>query len=188
MNGKNNAATQWAAQVIVEFDKSLFRRVGSAKWNDFVGELVRRGIVPVAWSQGERPPPIGVMLEFRGLRARRCRLGAMDFTFCDLTQADFSGSFLQDARIGNCPHANLRGTSLRGAEFRGDVSGCDFTGAATEGADFRHAYHEEGDPPIGLPVATLGAIECVTKETGGGPEDPSMRPLRAKATFHEVPW
>ena len=50
MNGKNNAATQWAAQVIVEFDKSLFRRVGSAKWNDFVGELVRRGIVFVVWS------------------------------------------------------------------------------------------------------------------------------------------
>jgi uncharacterized protein YjbI with pentapeptide repeats len=188
MNGKENAATRGAAQVIVEFDKSLFRRVGSARWNAFAGELVRRGMAPVAWSQGERPPPIGVMLDFRGLRARRCRLGAMDFTFCDLSQADFSGSSLQGAMIGDCPHANLRGTSLQGAEFRGDVSGCDFTGATVEGADFRHAYYEEGDPPIGLPVATLGAVERVTKETDGGPEEPSMNPLRVRATFHEVPW
>ena len=188
MNGKGNAATRGAAQVIVEFDKSLFRRVGSARWNDFAGELVRRGMVPVAWSQGERPPPIGVMLDFRGLRARRCRLEAKDFTFCDLSQADFSGSFLQDAKIGDCPQANLRGTSLRGAEFRGDVSGCDFTGATVEGADFRHAYYEEGDPPIGLAVATLGAIECVPKEASGGPEELFMHPVRAKVTIHEVPW
>ena len=57
MNGKADE-TRWATQVVVEFDRSLFRHVGVAQWNAFVGELVRRGLTPVAWSKGKRPPPI----------------------------------------------------------------------------------------------------------------------------------
>jgi hypothetical protein len=181
--------TRWALQIIMEFDAALFRHVGVSKWNDFVGELRRLGLVPVAWAKEERPTPLGIMLSFEGLQARHCRLDRLDFTFCDLTGADLDGSSLKGAKICDCPGANLRATRLQGAEFRGDMSSCDLTGAAVEGADFRHAYHYEGKPPLGLPPEAMAAIKVVPKEERDGDADePFMQPLRVKAVIHEVPW
>jgi hypothetical protein len=188
VSGKGEAATRWATQVIVSFDHGLFRHVGVRQWGSFVGELARRGLVPIAWSKGERPPPIGIELEFRGLRATHCRLDGIDLTFCDLSGADFEGSSLKGAKVGDCPGANLRRTRLQGAEFRGDVSGADFTGAAVDGAGFGDAHHYEGEPPVGLPPETAAAIETVPREAGGGRDAPFMQPLRARVTIHEVPW
>lgn len=187
MSGEDMSGGGWAAQVLVEFDKGLFRHVGVRRWNAFVGDLARLGLVPVAWSRGERPPPIGVSLDFGGLRATHCRLDGIDLTFCDLGGADLERSSLKGARLGDCPRANLRGTRLQGARFRGDVSGCDFTGAETEGADFSNAYRHEYDPPVGLPPETVAAIEEVP-HNAGNPDEPFMQPLRVNATIHEVPW
>ena len=174
-------------QVVVEFDRSLFRHVGLAQWNDFAAELVRRGLTPVAWAKGERPPPIGVMFDFRRLRAAHLRLAGVDFTFCDLAQADFEGSSLKGAKLGDCPGANLRGAWLQGAEFRGDVSGADFTDAKLKGANFSNAYYISGLPPIGLPPEAVADIKSVPEEPGG-PDAPFEQPLRARITIHEVPW
>ncbi|TFG81498.1 MAG: pentapeptide repeat-containing protein, partial [Chromatiales bacterium] len=120
---------------------------------------VRIPLTPVAWPKGERPPPVGVMLDFRGLRATHCRLAGVDFTFCDLAGADFEGSSLKGAKVGSCPGARFRNARLQGAEFRGNVSGCDMSGAITEGTDFAHAYCRADDPPLGLAPDALAAIE-----------------------------
>lgn len=188
MSVKDADGTRWATQVIVEFDQSLFRHVGVAKWNTFIGDLLRLGLVPIAWSRGERPPPVGVIFDFRGLRVTHCRLDGIDFTFCDLGGANFQGSSLKNAKLGDCPKANLRGTKLQGAEFRGDVSGTEFAGAITDGTDFAHAYYLSGHPPIGLPPQTLAAIESVPRNPDGRTDEPFTPPLRARVTIHEVPW
>jgi len=175
-------------QVIVEFDASLFQHFRVAQWNSFVRELARRSLVPIAWAEGERPSPVGVMLDFKGLRARHCRLAGLDFTFCDLGGADLEGSSLKGGKVGDCPRANLRLTQLQEAEFRGDVSGTDFTGAAVDGADFGDAHHHEGEPPLGLPPEAMATIEEAPCETGGRDDAPFMPPVRVRATIHEVSW
>ena len=178
--------TRWAMQVVIEFDLALFRHFRVAQWNEFVGELVRRGLAPVAWAKGEKPPPVGVMFDFRGLRVRRCRLAGIDLTFCDLAGADFEGSSLKGAKLGGCPRANLRDTRLQGAEFRGDISDSDFTGATIDGTDFTHAYCHE--PPLGLPPELAAVIKSVPEGAGDGADAPFEQPLRARVTIHEVPW
>jgi hypothetical protein len=189
VSGKDKTAKRWAVQIVAEFGRHLFRHFRLGQWNEFVGELVRRGLVPIAWSEGERPPPIGVAFEFRNLRATHCRLDGIDLTFCDLSGADFEGSSLKGAKVGDCPGANLRGTRLQGAEFRGDVSGADFTGAAVDGAGFGDAHHYEGEPPLGLPPEAMAEIKVVPREADEGrPEEPFMQPLRARVVLHEVPW
>jgi hypothetical protein len=189
VNGNTDGETRWAVQVMVEFDQSIFRHFRGDQWNEFVEELVRRGLLPIAWSKGERPPPIGVNFEFHGLRIAHCRLDGVDFTFCDLSSADLEGSSLKGARLGDCPKANLRRTRLQGASLSGDVSTADFTGATVDGTDFGHAYYFEGEPPIGLPPDAMAAIECVPKDASAkAPEQPFMQPLRARVTIHEVPW
>jgi len=187
MSGKTDNGTRWAVQVIVEFDAGLFRHFRVAAWNQFVGDLVRRGLTPVAWAKGERPPPVAMEFEFRGLRAAHRRLDGINLTFCDLAHADLEGSSLKGAKIGDCPRANLRDTKLQGAEFLGDVRRADFTGAAIQGTSFLQAYHYEGEPPLGLPPDALAAIRSVPREMGDG-DEPFMPPVRARISVHEVPW
>ena len=188
MSVKDTDGTQWAMQVVLEFDASLFRHFRVSVWNDFVAELARLGLVPIAWSRGERPPPVGVTFDFRGLRVTCCRLDGIDFTFCDLGGANFQGSSLKNAKIGDCPKANLRNTKLQGAEFRGDVSGAEFAGAITDGTDFSHAYYLSGQPPVGLPPEVTAAIESVPRNPDGRTDEPFTPPLRARVTIHTVPW
>lgn len=189
MNCKDEG-TRWAVQIVVACDRHLFRHFRKvAQWNEFAAELVKRSLTPVAWSKGEQPSPIGVMFDFRGLRARHCRLDGIDFTFCDLEQADLEGSSLKGAKLGPCPKANLRGTRLHGTEFRGNLSGADMTGANVLGADFAQAYFHESEPPLGLPPEAMAAIERAPEEPGDGvPDVPFAPPLRARVTIHEVPW
>ncbi len=189
MSVKDTDGTRWATQVIVEFDASLFRHFCVSAWNNFVAELARRGLVPVVWSKGERPPPVGVIFDFRGLRVTHCRLTGIDLTFCDLGGANFQGSSLKNAKLGDCPGANLRNTKLQDAEFRGDVGRADFSGATVEGTDFTHAYYISGEPPVGLPPQTLAAIECVPREQDGDrPDAPFTPPIKVTAVIHAVPW
>ncbi len=174
-----------AVQIIVEFDKSLFCHFTVCQWNEFMANLVRRNMTPVAWEK--RPPPLGVMFDFRGLRRANYRLDGIDLTFCDLDDANFEGASLQNAKVGSCPKANLRNARLHGASFRGDVSNCDFTDAKEIcEADFRHAYYYDGSPPIGLPAEVLASCEVLPPSDEDIPSVPEQ-PLRACVTIHEVP-
>ena len=69
MNAKSDGGGRTAMLVVLELDRDLLAHFGVREWNEFIGELVRRDLTPVAWAQGERPPPVGVMFDFRGLRS-----------------------------------------------------------------------------------------------------------------------
>jgi uncharacterized protein YjbI with pentapeptide repeats len=177
--------------VVVEFSRDLFQHFNVESWNEFVGELVRHGMVPVAWSKGERSPPVGVMLDFRGLRRAHYKLDGIDLTFCDLEGANFEGASLKGAKLGPCPGANLRGARLQGAAFRGDVSGADFTGAELHDTDFRDATYDPGKPPVGLPGEALANCKPEPENATDDAEVqsvPADQPLRATVTISEVPW
>jgi hypothetical protein len=176
--------------VVVELDHGVFQHFNVAQWNDFVGELVRLGLVPVAWSKGERPPPVGVMFDFRRLRRAHYRLAGIDLTFCDLGEADFEGADLKGAKLGDCAGANLRNARLQGAAFRGDVRGANFTGAELHDTDFSDAYYFAAKPPVGLPAEVLAACKSEPAAAGDAdkPSAPPEQPLRATVTISEVPW
>ena len=190
MNGKDEAGTRWA--MLVELDCGAFQHFSVASWNEFVGELVRRNMTPIAWSLGRRPTPVGVMFDFRGLRGARRPLAGIDLTFCDLGNACFEGALLDGSKLGSCPGANLRNARLKGTAFRGDVSGCAFTGAEEAGnADFHHAYFFADRPPTGLPAEALAACEVLPSSVDDAdqiPPVPAETVLRARATITEVPW
>ena len=191
MNEKDKAEARWSMLIVVELDRGLLQHFDVRQWNDFVGELARRGMTPIGWAQGERPPPVGVTLSFRGLRRAHYRLTGIDLTLCELEGADFEGACLQGAKLGFCPKANFRYARLQGASFRADVSGVDFTGAELQGAEWGDAYYFANDPPVGLPTEVLAACQCEPASAPGNadmPSTPPERPLRACVTITEVPW
>ena len=178
--------------VIVEFDCGLMEHFDVTSFNEFMEKLVRRGMTPVAWSKGKRPPPVGVMFDFRHLQRPNATLSGIDLTFCDLEGgADFTGTNLQGAKLGSCPQACFRHAWLEGACFRGDISGADFTGAELADADFSHAYYFADKPPSGLSPEALAACEVLppsVDDAGQMPPVPAEQVLRAKVTITEVPW
>ena len=192
MSGKDETGTRWAMQVVVELDRSLLQHMDVRGWNEFVGELSRLNMVPIAWSKGERPPPVGVIFDFRALRRAHYKLNGIDLTFCDLEGANFEGACLKGALLGSCPGANLRNARLQGAAFRGDISGADFTGGELHDTDFRDAYYFVNRPPLGLPPEVLDACKAEPENAPGdhpdGPPVPAEQPIRATVTISEVPW
>lgn len=191
MNAKDESETKWAMQVVVELDRTILQHMDLRQWSEFIGEVAKRGMVPIGWSKGERPPPVGLMFDFRGLHRAHYRLTGIDLTVCDLEGANFEGACLKGAKLGSCPKANLRSARLQGAAFRGDVSGADFTGTELHDTDFSDAYYFDGTPPVGLPPEILARCKS---EPASAPGDPGMpptpgeQPLRACVTISEVPW
>jgi hypothetical protein len=192
-----NAAHQMAMLVVLTFDSDLLEHFDVSQWNDFMGKLIRRGMTPVAWTKGRRPPPLGVMFDFRGLSCTCQRRELVDFTFCDLGDADFTATNLLGAKLGSCPGAVFTAASLESAHFRGDISGADFTDAEVGDADFSHAYYHSDNPPTGLPPEVLAACDGVPPSVDGDDGDagadlisrlPADQTLSVKATIHEVPW
>ena len=191
MNGNDESGTRWAMQVVVELDRSLLQHMDVRQWNEFVGELARLNMVPIVWSMGERPPPVGIMFDFRALRRAHYKLNGIDLTVCDLEGANFEGAWLKSAKLGSCPGANLRNARLQGAAFRGDVSAADFTGAELHDADFRDAYYFANRAPVGLPPEVLATCKAEPEnapDDAGGPPVPAEQPLRACVTITQVPW
>ncbi len=191
MNSEAESGTKWAMLVAIELDRSAFQHFTVASWNEFVGELARRGMTPIAWSKGERPPPIGVILNFRGLRRAHYKLNGIDLTLCDLEGAEFEGASLKGAKLGPCPGANLRNARLQGAAFRGDISGADLSGAELHDTDFRDSYYFDGTPPVGLPAEALATCKSEPASAPGDgdmPATPPERPIRATVTISEMPW
>lgn len=192
MNSGNGGANRTAMLVIVELGGDLLEYFDVASWNEFMAELVRRDMTPIAWSQGERPSPVGVVFDFRGLHGARRPLAGIDLTFCDLEGAEFTGADLRGAKLWSCRGADFRNARLRGARFRGDISGCCFDSDGPElgETDFRHAFYSAHEPPTGLPAEALAACEVVPDAPDGADLSPAVEelPLRVRATIHEVPW
>lgn len=199
MNGDDDtgegASTRTAMQVIVEISRDLLQSFNVKDWNEFVAELSRRELIPVVWSLGERPPPLGVMLDFRGLRRGHYHLTGIDLSLCWLDRACFEGACLKGAKMGCCPNADFRNARLQGASFyMCDISGCRFEGAELHDADFTDASYAMGHAPTGLPAETLAKCKAVMPEPPPAPRDPDNpprspeRPLRATVTVSEVPW
>jgi hypothetical protein len=190
MSSGNDGSSRMAMLVIVQFDGDLLQHFDPRSWNQFVGQLARRGQTPVAWSRGKRPPPLGVVFSFTGLRGARLGLNGIDLTFCELGEADFEGACLQGAKLGSCPGASFHGAQLQGASFRGDISECRFEGAKL-GADFQNAYFFADKPPIGLAPEALATCEVLPPSVDDAdqmPPVPAEQVLRAKVTITEVPW
>lgn len=175
--------------VIVTFECDLLEHFDVPQWNMFMSKLVQRGMTPITWAHGKRPAPVGVSFDFRGLICSHRLLAGIDLTFCDLGEADFSCTNLQNAKLGSCAEACFKAARIEGACFRGNISGCCFNGSVGC-ADFCHAYYSAGQPPTGLPPEVLAVCEVLPDE----PDDSDWPPviveqhLRVHATIHEVPW
>ncbi len=192
MSGNDETGTRWAMQVVVELGRTILQHMDVRGWNEFVGELVRRGMVPIAWSKGERPPPVGVMFDFRGLRRMHYRLNGINLSLCALDGGSFECASLKGALLGDGKAVCYRGARIHGARFCGDISGCDFSGCSgIEHALWDDASFSVEDPPIGLPPEVLTRCKPEPASAPGDgdmPSTPPEQPLRATVTITEVPW
>jgi hypothetical protein len=166
-NGYDYEADRTSKQVMIEFDRSLLQHFNVSSWNEFVEALVRRELVPTVWGPGERPPPVGIMFNFRRLKRRHYVLDGIDLSLCSLDNADFEGASLKGAQLGcgrNVCYRNVRMDA--GTDFRNiEITGCDFTGAiGLELALWDGAVYDEGNPPIGLPTEVLSRCKAEPPE------------------------
>jgi hypothetical protein len=195
-------ARDGAIMIVVEFRKDLFRRIvaelGVDGWNRHVADLLERELIPPAWLEGTRPPPLAAMIDLRGLRATHCRLDGIDLRPCWLADADFTGSFLRDARLCCGRNVSYKGCRLDGADFRGvEISGADFTDATgLETALFDKAVYAPANPPTGLTPGILATCRPEAEPPPASPRQPSNpqepsgygeAPLRCFASIHVVP-
>ena len=187
-----------AIQIIVEFDRSLLSHFTVSTWNSFINDLMSANLIPPIWSQGERPPPVAVMLDFSRLQRRTYRLDGINLVFCWLENADFTGASLKNARLGCGRNVSYRNCRVDNADFAlVEISGCDFTGCTgIETARFDNAVYDPANPPIGLPAEILARCKPDAKpppenpRTPRNPKEPScyaVSPLRACVTIHSVP-
>ena len=185
-------------QVVVEFDKSILSRFDVPGWNAFVADLMSYKLIPPMWESGERPPPLGVLLDFSGLKRMNYRLDGIDLSMCWLGDADFTGASLKNAQLGCGRNVSYRACRLHGADFTGiEISGCDFSDATgMETAQFDGAVYDPANPPKGLPENILASClpdALPPPENSREPRNPAeptgftVMPLRCTATIHTVP-
>src|ERR1035437_2411792 len=86
--------------IIVEFRHDLLGHFDVPGWNAFVARLFERRLLAACWSRTDRPPPLVALIDFRGLRRAHHRLDNVDFRYCWLQDADFTGASLRNARLG----------------------------------------------------------------------------------------
>lgn len=188
-----------ALQVItVEFDKSLFSRFTVETWGAFVDSLMSCKLLPPMWESGERPPPLGVLLDFSGLQRQNYRLDGIDLSMVFVNGGDLSGSSLKNACLFSGRNVSYRRCRLDNADFQGvEISGCDFSDATgLETAMFDGAVYDPANPPKGLPEDAL--VKCLpdalpppeNPREPRNPKEPSgftVMPLKCVATIHTVP-
>lgn len=185
-------------QIVVEFRRDLLGHFDVPQWNVFVAKLLSHGLIPPIFTPGEKPEPLSVLLDFRGLRRAHYRLDGIDLRLCWLQDADFTGASLRNARLGCGRNVSYKGARLHGADFRHvEISGCVFTDAlGLESALFNSASYDPGNPPIGLPSDILAACKAEAepppddRRQPTNPMEPTgfrQAPLRCLATVHMVP-
>ena len=202
MNGNNTnggGSNRTAMQIMVECDHSLLPHFSVTAFNSFIDGLVKMGLLPTVWDPTvERPPVLGVMLNFSRLQRRNYRLDGINLFFCWLENADFTGSSLRNARLGCGRNVSYRNCRLDNADFQeAEISGCDFTGCSgIETALFEGAVYDPANPPKGLPESILDRCKPAAAPPLKNPRQPSnlqepsgytVAPLRACVTIHEIP-
>ena len=193
-----NSGKKVTMQIVVAFDRSILSRFDTPGWNALVQDLMAHKLIPPMWESGERPPPLGVLLDFSGLKRMNYRLDGIDLSMCWLENADFAGASLKNAQLGCGRNVSYRACRLHGADFTGiEISGCDFNGATgLETALWDGAVFDPANPPKGLPENILA--KCLPEapppsenpRAPANPQEPSgfsVMPLRCTATIHTVP-
>ena len=192
MNTKTNT------QIIIELDRNLLAHFTVSAWNAFLADLMAKNLISQTWSPGERPPPLGVMLNLSRLRRPHYRLVGINLgPSCWLADADFEFANLENAMLGCCPRANFKGSRLAGATFFGTISSCDFMEATgIEDAHWEEASYTAGNPPIGLPLHIMELCQIEPDPQPKGPREPeipavptghTVAPLSACITIHNLP-
>lgn len=185
-----------AMRIVVEFDRSLLSHFSVSAWNDFIDGLMAMNLTPITWSPGERPPPLGVLLDFSRLQRAHYRLDGIDLSMCWLEDADFTGASLKGARLGCGKNVSYRQARLDLADFSDgvEISGCDFTDATgLETALFDGASYGLADQPKGLPPEILAVCKAKADAPPADPQKVSAPrhlsevPLRACVTIHATP-
>ena len=190
--------TKTYTQIIIELDRNLLSHFTVSSWNAFLADLMAKNLISQTWSPGERPPPLGILLNLSHLRRPHYRLVGINLgPSCWLSDADFEGANLERATLGCCPRTNFKRARLAGAFFLGTISSCDFTDATgIEEAHWLDASYDAGNPPLGLPshIMALCQIEPETPKGPREPENPAaeptghtVAPLNACITIHEIP-
>ena len=192
---------QKAIQIVIEFDGKLLNHilgaVGVPGWSRYARQLLDSYLIPVEWIAGQKPEPLGVMLDFDHIRMPHYNLDGIDLSLCWLEAADFTSASLKDASIGSCPNAIFRGARLHECEFLGDISGCHFEDATgLDTAKFGLAVYQSGNPPVGLPPDALAACRLDTEPPQANPRAPrnpmeptgfQQAPLKCHASIHVIP-
>jgi hypothetical protein len=196
-SGQNDQIGRAAMQIIVEFDRSLLSHFTVSEWNAFIDDLMARDLIPPTWSEGERPPPMGVMVNFRNLQRAHYRLEGINLSMCWLEGADFTEANLKHAQLGCGRNVCYRGARLDHADCGVEISGCDFTDATgLDTAKFKGAVYDPANPPIGLPPEVLAVCKAEADPPAdprqpSNPQEPtgmSESPLRACVTIQKIRW
>ena len=66
MKDSKHGNDRTAMMVVIQFDHRLHAHFTAGQWHEFLRKLIHRGMIPITWSKGKRPPPIGVAFDFGG--------------------------------------------------------------------------------------------------------------------------
>jgi hypothetical protein len=185
-------------QIILEFRHDLLGHFDVPTWNAFVADLMEKNLIPPIYTPGEKPEPLSVLLDFRGLQRSHYRLDGIDLSLCWLEGVSFDFASLRNARLGCGRNVSYKGSRLNGADFRHvEVSGCDFTGCVgLETALFEDAAYDPANPPMGLPPEILAKLKPEAepppddRRKPSNPMEPTgfgQAPLRCHASIHLIP-
>jgi len=189
---------EMTSTIIVEFRGDLLGHFDVPAWNAFVAGLFDRRLLAACWSRTERPPPLVILIDFRGLRRARYKLDGIDLRHCWLERADFTEASLRNSKMGCGRNVSYRGSRLNEADFRHvEISGCDFSGCqGIETALFDGAVYDPANPPLGLPPEALARCKPeadappLDRRQPDNPKEPTwfrQEPLRCCATIHMAP-
>jgi hypothetical protein len=184
-------------QIILEFRHDLLSHFDVATWNAFINDLMAKNLIPPIYTPGEKPEPLSVLLDFRGLKRSNYRLDGINLSLCWLQDADFTGASLRNARLGCGRNVSYKGSRLHEADFRHvEISGCNFTDAlGLESALFDGASYDPANPSIGLPPEILAKCTPdaepppVDRRKPSNPMEQCFRqaPIKCFATINLIP-
>lgn len=185
-------------QIVVEFRRDVLNHFSVPEWNAFVADLLGKHLIPPIHALGEKPEPLSVLLDFRGLKRSHYRLDGIDLRLCWLEGASFEFASLRKARLGCGRNVSYKGSRLHGADFHHvEISGCDFTDCVgIETAIFENAVYDPANPPVGLPPEILAICKPeaepppTDRRQPTNPAEPTgfqQAPLRCLATIHLIP-
>ncbi len=190
MQDRLHQSVQLHIQIGGEFLLAMVERFGVAGWNNWVGDMLDGGHMPLAWSADEEIPPCWWWVDCEGADFSGKILDGADFKpMAWLKNTNFEGASLVGARIGCCPFANFQYADLRGADFTdSDITGADFGDARLDGIKLDGASYDPASPPVGLPAPLLSAcLQEPAEDLRGMGSAMCPVPIKASLTLVEMP-